>query len=70
MDKDLNIRYDSIKVLVENIDSKISNIPHRNIFANTSPRTKEIKKKLKMELPFDPVSPWLGIYSKNLRSPI
>ena len=45
MDKDLNIRYDSIKVLVENIDSKISDIPHSNIFANISPRAREIKEK-------------------------
>ena len=27
-------------------------------------------KKLKMELPFDPAIPWLGLYPKNPETPI
>ena len=37
--KDLNP--DTIKVLVENIGSKISDIPHINIFADISPRARK-----------------------------
>ena len=44
--KDLNISYDTIKVLEENISRKISDIPRGNIFANISPRTREIKEKI------------------------
>ena len=44
--KDLNIRHNTIKVLVENIGSKISDIPCSNIFANISPRAREIKEKI------------------------
>ena len=44
--KDLNISCDTtIKVLEENIGRKISDIPCSNIFANISPRTREIKGK-------------------------
>ena len=43
--KDLNISCDTIKVLEENIGSKISDIPCSNIFANISPRAREIKEK-------------------------
>ena len=43
--KDLNISHDTIKVLEENIGSKISDIPCSNIFANISPRAREIKEK-------------------------
>ena len=42
--KDLNISNDTIKVLEENIGSKISDIPHSNIFADISPRAREIQK--------------------------
>ena len=45
--KDLNISCDTIKVLEENIGSKISDIPHSNIFADVSPRTRETKEKNK-----------------------
>ena len=45
--KDLNISRDTIKVLVENIGSKISDIPCSNIFADISPREREIKGKKK-----------------------
>ena len=43
--KDLNTSHDTIKVLVKNIGSKISGIPPSNIFANISPRAREIKEK-------------------------
>ena len=44
--KDLNISCDTtIKVLEENIGRKISDIPCSNIFANISPRAREIKEK-------------------------
>ena len=42
--KDLIISYDTIKVLVENIGSKILAIPCSNIFADISPRAREIQK--------------------------
>ena len=45
--KDLSISCDIIKVLVEKIGSKISDIPHSNIFADTTPRVREIKEKNK-----------------------
>ena len=35
--KDLNISCDTIKVLEENIDRKISDIPHSNVFTNMPP---------------------------------
>ena len=44
--KDLNISCDTIKVLAENIGSKISDIPHCNIFAGVSPRARETKEKI------------------------
>ena len=43
--KHLNISHNTIKVLKENIGSKISVIPHSNIFTNTNLRAMEIKKK-------------------------
>ena len=42
--KDITISYDTIKVLVANIGSKISDIPHRSICADISPTAGEIKK--------------------------
>ena len=44
--KDLNVSHDIIKVLEENIGSKISDIPHTNIFGNKSPRAREIKERI------------------------
>ena len=42
--KDLNRSQDTIKVLADFcIGGKISDIPHSNIFAKISPRTREIK---------------------------
>ena len=48
--KDLNINLDTIKVLEENIGSKISDIPCNIIFINTSSRAREIKKKNPKEM--------------------
>ena len=44
--KDLNISRDTIKVLEENIGRKISDIPHSNIFTNTSPRARDIEERI------------------------
>ena len=44
--KDLNINCDTIKVLEENEGSKISDISCSNIFADTSSRAREIKKRI------------------------
>ena len=43
--KDLNISHDTIKILEENIGSKISDILCNSIFANISPQARGIKKK-------------------------
>ena len=45
--KDFNISWNTIKVLTENIGSKISDIPQSNMSANISSRTREIKGKNK-----------------------
>ena len=44
--KDLNISHDTIKVLEDNIERKISDIPHSNIFTNMSPRARDIKERI------------------------
>ena len=44
--KDLNISHDTMKVLEENIGKKTSDIPCSNIFADVSPRAREIKEKI------------------------
>ena len=44
--KDLNISCDTIKFLEENPSSKISDIPHSNIFTNMSPRSRDIKERI------------------------
>ena len=44
--KDLNIRCNKIKLLEENIGSKISDIAHNNIFADISPRARDTKGKI------------------------
>ena len=41
--KDSTIIHDTLNILVENIDSKISEIPCSNILADISPRAREIK---------------------------
>ena len=44
--KDLDISHDTIKVLEENISMKISDIPCMIIFTNTSPRARDLKKRI------------------------
>ena len=44
--KDLNVSGDSIKVLEENIDRNISDIPCGNIFTDISPRARDIKERI------------------------
>ena len=44
--QDLNISHDTIKVLEENIDRKISDIPHSSVFTNMSPRARDIKQRI------------------------
>ena len=44
--KDFNISCDTIKVLEVNIDRKISDIPHSNIFTNMSPRARDMKERI------------------------
>ena len=46
MDKDLNIRYDSIKVLEENISRKISDIPCSNILTDMFRKARDIKERI------------------------
>ena len=46
MDKGL-INHGTIKALEENIGSKVSDIPCSNIFADISPREREIREKNK-----------------------
>ena len=44
--KDLNISYDNINILEENIGRKISDIPHSNILTDTSPKARDIKERI------------------------
>ena len=44
--KDLNISYNTIKLLEENIRRKITDIPHSNIFTDISPRARNIKERI------------------------
>ena len=44
--KDLNISYNTIKILEENIGRKISDTLHSNIFANISPKARETEEKI------------------------
>ena len=43
--KYLNVSCNTIKVLEDNIGSKISDIPHSNIFTDISPRSRDIKER-------------------------
>ena len=44
--KDLNINHETIKVLEENTGRKISDIPCSNIFADMSPKPRDIKERI------------------------
>ena len=44
--KDLNASCNTTKVLEENIDRKISDIPRSNISTDMSPRAKDIKERI------------------------
>ena len=44
--KDLNISRNTIKVLEENIGKRISDIPPSNILTDTSPKARDIKKRI------------------------
>ena len=44
--KDLNVRPKTIKILEENIGSKILDIAHSNILSDISPQARETKEKL------------------------
>ena len=44
--KDLNISFDTINILEENIGRKISDIPCSNIFTGMSPRARNIKERI------------------------
>ena len=43
--KDLNVRPKTIKILEENIGSKISDIAHRNLLSNIPPPARKTTKK-------------------------
>ena len=44
--KDLNIRQETVKILGENIGSKILDIACRNFLSDTSPQGRETKEKI------------------------
>ena len=44
--KDLNVKLKTIKILEENISSKISDIAHSNILCDISPQGRETKEKI------------------------
>ena len=45
--KDLNVRLETIRILEENIGSKISDIVHSNFLLDISPQARETKEKNK-----------------------
>ena len=44
--KDFNIRPETIKIVEQNIGSKISDIGHSNILSDISPQARETKEKI------------------------
>ena len=46
MDRDLNVRLDTIKLLEENIGRTLIDIKHSKIFFDPPPRVMEIKTKI------------------------
>ena len=47
--KDLNVRPKTIKLLEENIDSKLSDIANSNFFLDISPQARETKDKINIQ---------------------
>ena len=43
---DLNISHDTIKVLVGNIDRKMSDIPRSNIFTDMFPKARDTRERI------------------------
>ena len=48
MDKDLDVRQESIKILEESIGSNLYDIGHSNLFHDTSPKARETKDKMNL----------------------
>ena len=46
MHKDLNVRPETIKLLEENIGSKLSDITNSNFFSDISPQARETKENI------------------------
>ena len=46
MKEDLNLSHETMKIVKENIDSKILDISCSNIFASMFPRAREVKEKI------------------------
>ena len=44
--KDLNVRQESIKILEENIGSKVFDLSHSNFWVNTAPKARKTKAKM------------------------
>jgi len=44
--KNLNIRYDTVKLWEENVGKTFSDTNHTNVFLGQSPKAKEIKAKI------------------------
>ena len=44
--KDLNVRQESIKILVENTGSNFFDLSYSNLFLETSPRAREVRVKM------------------------
>ena len=44
--KDLNVRWETIKIFEDSIGNKITDIRHSNIFTDIAPRTMETKEKI------------------------
>ena len=66
--KDLNIGCNTIKVLVENIGRKISDIPHSNILTDMSPKARGIKERInKWDLIKIKASAWLKKTAPNYK---
>jgi len=59
--KDLNLRQDTIKLLVDNIGKTFSDINHTNVFLGQAPRAIETKTKIGVPV----VAQWLTNPTRN-----